>query len=887
MDILYGSRARCGSRVTGGVQEYFRGDFPERTAKPYYQALWEQSPSSNTRWTRRLSASPGNVEAIMADISSGEGEGQQDEDLASGTAVMMSAFATAGGGVGVAYANTAFRNLGLMEFELADLEGVVVQIGARECIFEQQGPSQKSLEEVMGRCDVLCTPRPLKQFKGAKEGTMKDLADLVRVDGVGGGGAADSGNAQDTEAGHVAAARGMTLALAALTGLLRHLEILGDSSNHGTFSLTLDELQKYMHYDAAASKAMGVFPSPTRFQLASALGHDESGGLDFSLFSILNKTCTKMGARLLRGWLQHPLVDVDEINLRQSMIETISSESVLIDTLQKGSGMLRGLPDLDKTMHRFLRKPVKVTLATLLGVYRAVMRLSSIARALEDAFGESHQDGTEVESGPVLLRKRIIAPLQEAVSDLSKFQSLCEEVIDLDHLRDSGGKQVRVRPQFHPELQRLGEELSTTSGEMVDILREVEKASKAPAGRIKLEFNAVHSNHLRVTKKDQGLVGKCRAALTLSVQKAGVLFTTDRLRSVDARATRLSDQYEDVQSKIVSQALAVAGTYASVLSSAAKVVSEIDVLVALAVCAGRYEWVRPQLLPAGSQTIVIKGLRHPSVEAARGSGLFIPNDVSMKMDSRLAIVTGPNMAGKSTFIRSVGIACLLAQIGSFVPASKATLTLADRICARVGASDNQLRGVSTFMAEMMETTAILRKANRQSLVIVDELGRGTSTCDGFGIAWAVAERLISSGALCLFATHFHELTTIEQEKNGTGVQNLHVTAEADAASNKLIMLYKVTQGSCDRSFGIHVARLAHFPAHVVTEAESLATALENGEPLSAHFAKQPTTPICLHTDNGQPGARSKALLAGPKRKITDAVDADSTVSEGPPEKRSC
>ncbi|CAM9231946.1 unnamed protein product, partial [Pylaiella littoralis] len=802
--------------------------------------VWEQKPGSNTRWTKRLSASPGNVEAIMADISSGEGEGQHGEDAASGAAVMMSTYATGSGDVGVAYVNTAFRNLGLLEFQLADLEGVVVQIGARECIMEEQMPSQQMVEEVMARCNVLCTTKSLKNFKGSKEGVVKDLAALVRVDGVVGEGdgaataalrGASMAGGETAETHHVVAARGMALALTALQGLFQHLALLEDSSNKGTFSLTIDELRKYMQYDAAASKAMGVFPSPSRFQLAAALGHGDAGGLDFSLFSILNKTRTSMGSRLLRRWLQHPLVDVQEINLRQSMIETICSEKALMDTLQKGSGMLRGLPDLDKIMQRFLRTPIRATLATLLGVYRAVMRLSSIAGALDDAIEGSDEDGNDRESGPLLLRKRIISPLQKVVSDLSKFQSLCEEVIDLDHLQESAGKQVRVRPQFHTELQRLGQELSHASRDMMDVVEDVEKDSKAPAGRIKLEFNAVHSNHLRVTKKDQALVGKCKAALTLSVQKAGVLFTTDKLRSIDARATRLKEQYADVQSQIVLQALTVAGTYAPVLSSAAKIVAEMDVLLSLSVCVHDWDWVRPRLLPLGKQIIDIKELRHPSVEAARGSGLFIPNDIEMGNDSRLAIVTGPNMAGKSTFIRSVGIACLLAQIGSFVPASKATMAVTDRICARVGASDNQLRGVSTFMAEMLETTAILKKANRQSLVIVDELGRGTSTRDGFGIAWAVADRLRSSGALCLFATHFHELTTIEQEMGGKGVQNLHVTAEADPASNKLTMLYKVTQGSCDRSFGIHVARIANFPAHVVSEAESLATALENGEPL--------------------------------------------------------
>ncbi|CAM9865760.1 unnamed protein product [Ectocarpus sp. 4 AP-2014] len=801
------------------------------------------------------------MEAIMADISSGEREGRQDEDAASGTAVMMSAFANAAGVVGVAYANPAFRIVGLLDCALSDLEGVVVQVGARECILEEQGPQAAGLEEIMARCGVLCTPKSLQAFKSAKDGTIKDLATLVRVGGVGGGaaatGSAPSGESADVS--HVAAAREMTLALAALQALVRHLDLMEDSSNHGTFSLTIDELRKYMHYDAAASKAMGVFPSPTRFQLASALGQGDSGRLDFSLFSILNQTCTSMGSRLLREWLQHPLVDVREITSRQSMIETICSEKTLIDTLRKGSGMLRGIPDLERIMQRFLRKPPqRVSLATLLGVYRAVMRLSSIVGALGDAF-EDDAAGDKAESGPTLFRERIVSPLRKAVSDLSKFQSLCEEVIDLNHLRESDGKQVRVRPSFHAELQRLGQELAGTSEEMASVLKDVETLSKAPAGRIKLEFNAVHSHHLRVTKKDQAFVGKCKAALTLSVQKAGVLFTTDGLRSVDARATRLKEQYEDVQSKIVLQAITVAGTYTPVLSSAAKIVAELDVLLSLCVCVHLWDWVRPRLLPVGSQTINIKGLRHPSVEAARGAGLFIPNDIKLGNDSRMTIVTGPNMAGKSTFIRSVGIACLLAQIGSFVPAEEAVMTVIDRICARVGASDNQLRGVSTFMAEMLETTAILRKANRQSLVIVDELGRGTSTCDGFGIAWAVADRLISSGALCLFATHFHELTAIEQEKGGKGVQNLHVTAEADSVSNKLTMLYKVTQGSCDRSFGIHVARIANFPGHVVSEAEKLAQCLENGEPLIGRANS---------SDNGEPGVGSEGEMTpnGSKRK---------------------
>lgn len=873
----------------------------------------------------RCAASPGNVEALLADVSIGsgeeEGETQPEDDVTSGMAVIFSVVANAAGGVGVAYANTAFRNLGLLEFvdtkELKDLEGVVVQIGGRECIIDNQGSRRRDIEEVMARCQVLCTPKPPSNFKGAKDEAIKDLAELVRSDFVGGSCNVSSGcsdmSGENSMTSHVAAARTMPLALMALLGLVRHLELREDSAKHKTFSLTMDELRKYMHYDAAASKAMGVFPSPNRFRLASALGHADDGrnASDFSLFSILNKTCTAMGCRRLKGWLQHPLVDVEEITRRQAMVQSLCSQKALMDTLQRGTGMLRGMPDLEKITQRFLRKPVRVSLATLLGVYRAVMRLTSVTDALDEAIGSNRKERTEVEGasgaqvpedeGGQLIRQKIITPLRETVSNLSKFMSLCEEVIDLEHLQET--RQVRVRPSFHEELDRLGHELDRVREDMLGVLRDVEHESKAAGGKIKLEFNAVHSNHLRVTKKDQALVGKCKAALTLSVQKAGVLFTTDRLRSLDARAIKLKVQYEDVQSNIVEQAVAVAATYAPVLTSAAKVISEIDVLVAFAMCVYVWDWRRPCLLPLGSQIIDIKDLRHPIVEAARGSSVFIPNDVGMKNDSRLAIVTGPNMAGKSTFIRSVGIACLLAQIGSFVPAAEATMAVVDRICARVGASDNQLRGVSTFMAEMLETVAILRRASRGSLVIVDELGRGTSTCDGFGIAWAVAQRLVSSGCFCLFATHFHELTALEKN-DGNGVQNLHVTAEADAISNKLTMLYKVTPGSCDRSFGIHVARVANFPTHVVSEAERIAAALENGEPLQAHFTnsdrwehlvgsgEQQLQPLeeegCVHQERVDNGGQPRSPTGGEsrKRKVPDDGHEGSHASDGPMDKRS-
>ena len=553
-----------------------------------------------------------------------------------------------------------------------------------------------------------------------------------------------------------------------------------------------------------------------------------------TLLDVLDHTRTPMGTRLLRERILRPLVELERIQDRLDAVEELAFRALDRGRLRETLG---GVQDLDRILGR-------VTLGT--AGPRDLVALASSLRALP---------------GAAEALAECLAPLvRRLVKDLDPPLDLAEDVertlVDEPPalLREGGV----IRDGVDPELDELR---STSRGGRATIAGiEERERERTGISNLKVRFNRVFGYYIEVSKTNLGLVPD--DYIRKQTIANGERYITPELKEHEERVLRADELILEHEARLFEALREQVAAAARRIQQTSRATAALDVLVCLAEAATRYDYVKPRLT-RGDELYFVEG-RHPIMERVLDDP-FVANDLAMGDDSaRLFVLTGPNMGGKSTFLRQVALITVMAQMGGFVPAREAKLGLVDRVFTRVGASDQILRGQSTFMVEMQETALILRHATERSLVLLDEIGRGTATFDGLSIAWAVAEHIAQSesGPKTIFATHYHELVDLAADIPTVG--NLHVSARE--WQDTIVFLRKIEAGGSDRSFGIQVARLAGLPATVVVRAQEILGNLESTE-----FDREGRPRLAHSEQDGAPGVRQLALFSGHEEAVVEEL----------------
>ena len=557
-------------------------------------------------------------------------------------------------------------------------------------------------------------------------------------------------------------------------------------------------IQKLNVYDSSQFLEMDL-STRRNLELCETMLTKEKRG---SLLWVLDKTNTSMGARLLKQWIEHPLTNVNEILKRQQAVTELTDNFVLREEIRE---MLSPVLDLERII-------TKVSYGTaggrdLRAICQTIAVIPDIRRTLED-----------IKSGA-------LAEIYEELDELSDVYSLIDNSIDENPpfvVRDGG----IIKSGYSEDIDNLRYIMSNGK----EWLKNAEAAEREKTGiqKLKIGYNRVFGYYIEVPRSASADVPETYIRKqTLSDKER---YITDELKDMEATILGADDRVKSLEYDLFVEIRDAVNAEAARIRRTAQAISKLDVFISLADCASQNSYVCPTV--DASDILDIKNGRHPVVEKFVSDSYFVPNDAYLDTkENTLMLITGPNMAGKSTYMRQTALIILMAQIGSFVPASSARIGIVDKLFTRVGASDDLASGQSTFMLEMKEVAYILNNATSHSFIVYDEIGRGTSTYDGMSIARAVAEYTVGRkiGAKTMFATHYHELTTLENEIKG--VVNFNIAAKK--RGEDIIFLRKIVPGPTDDSYGIEVARLAGVPSEITKRAKQILASLEENRPVSS------------------------------------------------------
>ena len=565
--------------------------------------------------------------------------------------------------------------------------------------------------------------------------------------------------------------------------LLKYLYETQKNSLANILAIHPYSIGKYMIIDSSSRRNL---------ELVETLREKQKRG---SLLWVLDKTKTAMGARLLRSYVEQPLIDKTEILKRQDLITTLNENEITREEIRE---YLNPIYDLERLITRITYQTANPR--DLIAFRNSLEMLPAIAMLLGDLSGELANE------------------IRDEFDDLRDlYQLLCESIQEEPPISSRDGD--IIKDGYNEEVDRLRH--AKTDGKSWLAQLEAGEREKTGIKNLRIKYNKVFGYYLEVTNSYKDMVPDyyIRKQTLTGAER----YITPELKELEDTILGSEDRLTSLEYELFKAVRDHIGENVSRIQRTAKAVAQIDVFASLALVASRNNYCRPKVNESG--IIDIKNGRHPVVEQMITNDLFIDNDTYLdNHNNRIAIITGPNMAGKSTYMRQTALIVLMAQIGSFVPASAANIGIVDRIFTRVGASDDLASGQSTFMVEMNEVANILRNATSNSLLILDEIGRGTSTFDGLSIAWAVVEHISNTkliGAKTLFATHYHELTELEGKLNGVNNYCIAVKEKGD----DIVFLRKIVKGGADKSYGIQVAKLAGLPDSVIDRAKEIVNEL--------------------------------------------------------------